>query len=92
MDSTKLFLGVLLLLLLQIEVLTEELVLPSEEIDCKSSCARRCSEAGNHKRCMRACQSCCARCHCVPPGTYGHKEECPCYANMKTKGGRPKCP
>ncbi|KAK1259547.1 Gibberellin-regulated protein 12 [Acorus gramineus] len=31
-------------------------------------------------------------CHCVPSGTYGHKEECPCYNNMKTKEGKPKYP
>ncbi|OIV93348.1 hypothetical protein TanjilG_08761 [Lupinus angustifolius] len=25
-------------------------------------------------------------------GTYGNKEECPCYNNWKTKEGAPKCP
>ncbi|KAK9183453.1 hypothetical protein WN944_026605 [Citrus x changshan-huyou] len=27
-----------------------------------------------------------------PERTYGHKEECPCYNNWKTKEGTPKCP
>ncbi|KAF3457690.1 hypothetical protein FNV43_RR02348 [Rhamnella rubrinervis] len=27
-----------------------------------------------------------------PGGTYGHKEECPCYNNWKTKEDGPKCP
>ena len=28
----------------------------------------------------------------LPSGTYGHKEECACYSNWKTKKGGPKCP
>ncbi|CAB4290004.1 unnamed protein product [Prunus armeniaca] len=35
---------------------------------------------------------CCAKCLCVPPGTYGNKQFCPCYNNWKTKRGGPKCP
>ncbi|WVZ87668.1 hypothetical protein U9M48_034273 [Paspalum notatum var. saurae] len=31
-------------------------------------------------QCRRACGSCCARCHCVPPGTAGNHHVCPCYA------------
>ncbi|KAF3777327.1 Snakin-2 protein [Nymphaea thermarum] len=29
------------------------------------------------------------RCNCVPPGTYGHKNVCPCYASLKTHGDQP---
>ncbi|KAJ6700076.1 GIBBERELLIN-REGULATED PROTEIN 13 [Salix purpurea] len=42
-----------------------------------------------------ACSSarkCCAKCLCVPAGTYGNKQSCPCYNNWKTKRGGPKCP
>ncbi|KAL3820146.1 hypothetical protein ACJIZ3_006051 [Penstemon smallii] len=39
-----------------------------------------------------ACGTCCARCNCVPPGTYGNFETCPCYASLTTHGGRKKCP
>ncbi|RWV85946.1 hypothetical protein GW17_00052211 [Ensete ventricosum] len=55
-------------------------------------CSHRCSKASRHKMCMRACIACCHKCHCVPRGTHGHKEECPCYAHMKTHHGKPKCP
>ncbi|CAL9055480.1 unnamed protein product [Musa banksii] len=63
-----------------------------KEINCEAKCSHRCSKASRHKMCMRACIDCCHKCHCVPPGTYGHKEECPCYAHMKTRHGKPKCP
>ncbi|KAG2614655.1 hypothetical protein PVAP13_3NG245086 [Panicum virgatum] len=47
----------------------------------------------NHKKpCFFFCNKCCAKCLCVPPGTYGNKETCPCYNNWKTKKGGPKCP
>ncbi|ESW17483.1 hypothetical protein PHAVU_007G243400 [Phaseolus vulgaris] len=62
------------------------------KINCKYECSRRCSKALKRKRCKRACKSCCHRCHCVPPGTYGHKDLCPCYARLKTHGNKPKCP
>ncbi|OAY79400.1 Gibberellin-regulated protein 9 [Ananas comosus] len=35
---------------------------------------------------MRAC------CQCVPAGTSGNKTMCPCYANLRTHGLKPKCP
>ncbi|ERN08523.1 hypothetical protein AMTRI_Chr11g98190 [Amborella trichopoda] len=63
-----------------------------EGIDCGSACEYRCSKASRHKMCIRACGTCCARCHCVPPGTSGNEDVCPCYANMTTHGGRHKCP
>ncbi|WKA11016.1 hypothetical protein VitviT2T_028552 [Vitis vinifera] len=64
----------------------------AEKIDCKSKCAYRCSKAGWHKLCLRACNTCCERCNCVPPGTAGNEDVCPCYAKMTTHGGRHKCP
>jgi hypothetical protein len=60
--------------------------------DCKVACGGRCKEASLHDRCLRACGTCCAKCNCVPPGTYGNKNLCPCYANMKTHGNQLKCP
>ncbi|KAG2318102.1 hypothetical protein Bca52824_021224 [Brassica carinata] len=44
------------------------------------------------KPCLLFCNKCCAKCLCVPPGTYGNKEVCPCYNNWKTMLGGPKCP
>ncbi|XP_010256373.2 PREDICTED: gibberellin-regulated protein 2-like [Nelumbo nucifera] len=61
-------------------------------IDCSSACDYRCSKASRHKMCIRACNTCCERCNCVPPGTSGNCDVCPCYANMTTHGGRHKCP
>ncbi|GLJ24070.1 hypothetical protein SUGI_0459060 [Cryptomeria japonica] len=63
-----------------------------QTIDCKAACTGRCKAASLNDRCLRACGTCCARCNCVPPGTYGNKQLCPCYANMKTRGNKPKCP
>ncbi|XP_030467981.2 gibberellin-regulated protein 9 [Syzygium oleosum] len=62
------------------------------KINCSYVCARRCSKSSRKNMCHRACKTCCARCHCVPPGTYGNKNACPCYAKLKTHGNRPKCP
>ncbi|KAI4375154.1 hypothetical protein MLD38_013058 [Melastoma candidum] len=61
-------------------------------IDCQGKCSYRCSKASRYKMCMRACNTCCERCNCVPPGTSGNEDQCPCYANMTTHGGRHKCP
>lgn len=61
-------------------------------VDCKGRCAERCKLSGRPNLCHRACGTCCARCNCVPPGTYGNHDVCPCYANMTTHGGRKKCP
>ncbi|KAL7128445.1 hypothetical protein ABFS83_14G317700 [Erythranthe nasuta] len=62
------------------------------KINCSYACSRRCSKSSRKNLCHRACKSCCARCHCVPPGTYGNKDLCPCYAKLTTHGNRPKCP
>ncbi|WOG90751.1 hypothetical protein DCAR_0309995 [Daucus carota subsp. sativus] len=59
---------------------------------CDSKCAVRCSKAGVQDRCLKYCGICCEACHCVPSGTYGHKDECPCYRDMKNSKGKPKCP
>ncbi|CAN1127271.1 SN2 [Linum perenne] len=61
-------------------------------IDCGNACEVRCALASRHKVCLRACGTCCERCHCVPPGTSGNYDACPCYANMTTHDGRRKCP
>ncbi|KAK9073417.1 hypothetical protein SSX86_007741 [Deinandra increscens subsp. villosa] len=59
---------------------------------CDSKCAVRCSKAREHNRCLEYCGMCCEECHCVPSGTYGHKDECPCYRDKKNSRGEPKCP
>ncbi|KAI6689656.1 hypothetical protein NL676_026484 [Syzygium grande] len=70
----------------------DQLQAEAKKIDCKSKCNYRCSKASRHKMCIRACNTCCNRCNCVPPGTSGNEDVCPCYANMTTHGGRHKCP
>ncbi|XP_010469794.1 PREDICTED: gibberellin-regulated protein 12-like [Camelina sativa] len=60
--------------------------------ECPAECQRRCSETSHKKPCLFYCNKCCNTCLCVPSGTYGHKEECPCYDNWRTKEGGPKCP
>lgn len=61
---------------------------------CEAKCKVRCAKAGMMDRCLHYCGMCCEECKCVPSGTYGNKDECPCYRdkvanNDKTK---PKCP
>ncbi|KAL9449467.1 hypothetical protein AB3S75_011403 [Citrus x aurantiifolia] len=63
-----------------------------QKIYCSQACNRRCKESSRKNMCHRACRTCCKRCHCVPPGTYGNKQACPCYASLRTHGNRPKCP
>ncbi|XP_020100514.1 gibberellin-regulated protein 12 [Ananas comosus] len=60
--------------------------------ECPGACQYRCSKTAYKKPCLFFCQECCFKCKCVPPGTYAHKESCPCYNNWKTKRGGPKCP
>ncbi|KAI4985016.1 hypothetical protein ZWY2020_017646 [Hordeum vulgare] len=55
----------------------------------------RCSKASRHDDCLKYCGICCAECNCVPSGTAGNKDECPCYRDKTTGHGarkRPKCP
>ncbi|CAK9155483.1 unnamed protein product [Ilex paraguariensis] len=63
-----------------------------KKINCSYACSRRCRKASRKKVCTRACKTCCARCNCVPPGTYGNKSACPCYASLRTHGNKLKCP
>ncbi|OMO86158.1 Gibberellin regulated protein [Corchorus olitorius] len=60
--------------------------------ECGPRCSARCSRTQYKKPCLFFCHKCCAKCLCVPPGTYGNKQVCPCYNNWKTKRGGPKCP
>ncbi|KAI3844197.1 hypothetical protein MKX03_032268 [Papaver bracteatum] len=60
--------------------------------ECAPRCTKRCSLTAFKKPCTFFCNKCCNKCLCVPPGTYGNKEMCPCYNNWKTKRGGPKCP
>ncbi|XP_024196095.1 gibberellin-regulated protein 12 [Rosa chinensis] len=60
--------------------------------ECAGACDFRCSATSHKKPCLFFCNMCCQKCLCVPSGTYGHKEECPCYNNWKTQEGGPKCP
>ncbi|XP_024039432.1 gibberellin-regulated protein 14-like [Citrus clementina] len=57
--------------------------------DCIPLCAARCKAHSRPNIFGRACTTCCVRCKCVPPGTYGNREKCgKCY----TGGNKPKCP
>ncbi|KAF8010906.1 hypothetical protein BT93_J1518 [Corymbia citriodora subsp. variegata] len=61
--------------------------------DCIPLCDQRCKLHSRKRLCMRACMTCCDRCKCVPPGTYGNQEMCgKCYTDMTTHGNRIKCP
>ncbi|RCV36292.1 hypothetical protein SETIT_7G307200v2 [Setaria italica] len=64
----------------------------SSLLSAVGECRRRCSKTHHKKPCLFFCNKCCAKCLCVPPGTYGNKDTCPCYNNWKTKRGGPKCP
>ncbi|XP_073053951.1 peamaclein-like [Primulina eburnea] len=68
-------------------------IVEAESSVCDSKCSVRCSKAGMKDRCLKYCGICCAACNeCVPSGTYGNKDECPCYRDMKNSKGKPKCP
>ncbi|XP_024515710.1 peamaclein [Selaginella moellendorffii] len=64
----------------------------SPYLNCAAACDYRCSKAGLHKRCLKYCNICCGKCQCVPPGTAGNREVCPCYNEMKNSRGGHKCP
>ncbi|KAI0512397.1 hypothetical protein KFK09_013036 [Dendrobium nobile] len=66
---------------------------PAPLLDCAGLCGVRCSRHSRPNVCQRACGTCCERCGCVPPGTFGNRDLCgPCYANMTTHANRTKCP
>ncbi|XP_073036685.1 uncharacterized protein [Primulina eburnea] len=62
-------------------------------IHCDELCKTRCSLNSRPNLCTRACGTCCARCNCVPPGTFGNREMCgTCYTDMITHHNKTKCP
>ncbi|XP_008803456.1 snakin-2 [Phoenix dactylifera] len=67
-------------------------LLSNVSINCGEACSARCRLSSRPNLCKRACGTCCSRCNCVPPGTYGNYETCPCYAALTTHGGARKCP
>ncbi|XVE56163.1 hypothetical protein DITRI_Ditri03aG0215400 [Diplodiscus trichospermus] len=71
---------------------TVESSLADEKIDCDKACDGRCKLSSRPNLCKRACGTCCDRCNCVPPGTSGNYDICPCYRDMTTHGGKHKCP
>ncbi|GAB2219438.1 hypothetical protein Droror1_Dr00007073 [Drosera rotundifolia] len=65
---------------------------PIGPLKCGAACIARCSLSKRPNLCQRSCGACCFRCKCVPPGTSGNYDICPCYASLTTRGGRRKCP
>ncbi|KAK9285989.1 hypothetical protein L1049_025192 [Liquidambar formosana] len=63
-----------------------------QTIDCGAACEGRCQLSSRPNLCKRACGSCCDRCKCVPPGTSGNLDACPCYASLTTRNQIRKCP
>ncbi|KAI5683543.1 hypothetical protein M9H77_04771 [Catharanthus roseus] len=65
----------------------------SGEVDCGGLCKYRCSLHSRANICRRACGTCCVRCKCVPPGTFGNRDMCgKCYTDMTTHRNKTKCP
>ncbi|KAA8546065.1 hypothetical protein F0562_020484 [Nyssa sinensis] len=64
----------------------------TKTMDCGGACAARCRLSSRPRLCKRACGTCCGRCKCVPPGTSGNLEFCPCYASLTTRDNKRKCP
>ncbi|XP_039172169.1 gibberellin-regulated protein 1-like isoform X1 [Eucalyptus grandis] len=63
-----------------------------KKMDCGGACSARCRLSSRPRLCQRACGTCCARCDCVPPGTSGNLDACPCYASLTTHRNKRKCP
>ncbi|KAK1310431.1 Gibberellin-regulated protein 14 [Acorus calamus] len=60
---------------------------------CPEVCTGRCELHSRKNVCMRACNSCCVKCKCVPSGTYGNRELCgTCYTDTLTHRNATKCP
>ncbi|XP_021854021.1 gibberellin-regulated protein 12-like [Spinacia oleracea] len=85
-----LFLVLVSMIIIEVSMAGGEGSLTKEQ--CPAACDYRCSATQYRKACLLYCNKCCDKCLCVPSGTYGHKEECPCYNNWKTQEGKPKCP
>ncbi|XP_048502986.1 gibberellin-regulated protein 1-like [Beta vulgaris subsp. vulgaris] len=99
MAISKLIIATLVLSFLLLHVVEAQEVIESNGpkrsllgINCGASCVARCRLSRRPKLCHRACGTCCARCGCVPPGTSGNQEQCACYYNQTTHGGKRKCP
>nr|XP_043618660.1 peamaclein-like [Erigeron canadensis] len=76
--------------ILKFSIAGSEGSVPVEE--CPAACSVRCSATHHPGNCMDVCIDCCSKCLCVPSGTSGNKDECPCYRDRKTQEGTPKCP
>ncbi|KAL8485561.1 hypothetical protein ACS0TY_027741 [Phlomoides rotata] len=90
--KTMTFLVATILIIVIISSSIETTMADDNSSFCDEKCAVRCSKAGRQDRCLKYCGICCDKCHCVPSGTYGNKDECPCYRDMKNSKGEPKCP
>ncbi|KAK6938954.1 Gibberellin regulated protein [Dillenia turbinata] len=88
----SLFISLLVLHLIEADQSATDTGKGAPKIDCGAACTARCGSSSRPNLCKRACGTCCARCNCVPPGTYGNLDDCPCYANMTTRGNKRKCP
>ncbi|XP_021759514.1 peamaclein-like [Chenopodium quinoa] len=86
----KIVIATLLILTLVAATFVDTTIAGSEF--CNSKCSVRCSKAGFNDRCLKYCGICCEDCHCVPSGTSGNKDECPCYRDKTNSKGKPKCP
>ncbi|KAL8494533.1 hypothetical protein ACS0TY_025372 [Phlomoides rotata] len=87
----KLLLATVLLIVIVLSSLLIDTTM-ADSIDCGKRCGERCSKAGVKDRCLKYCGICCKDCNCVPSGTYGNKQECPCYMEKKNSKGHSKCP
>ncbi|XP_030541468.1 snakin-2-like [Rhodamnia argentea] len=94
----KLFIASVLVSVLLLQVGQADQMVPNRSglhlccADCGGACVARCQRSSRPHLCQRACRTCCARCNCVPPGTSGNLDACPCYANMTTRDDKRKCP
>eukprot|EP00249_Psilotum_nudum_P029050 c39203_g1_i1 orf=332-703(+) len=75
-----------------VDTVQRSLAATTSPYDCAGKCNFRCSAARYNRRCLNYCNICCRICSCVPPFTSGHKDQCPCYNNLKNSKGGPKCP
>ncbi|KAE8057241.1 hypothetical protein FH972_013947 [Carpinus fangiana] len=88
----SLLISLLLIHLAEADQMVNSNIAGKAKMDCGGACDARCQLSSRPNLCKRACGTCCARCNCVPPGTSGNHEVCPCYANMTTRGNKRKCP
>ncbi|KAL2232417.1 UNVERIFIED_CONTAM: Gibberellin-regulated protein 10 [Sesamum indicum] len=72
--------ALLLLLTTMLETTTADQDPPSDlSAFCKGKCDVRCSLASRKDRCLKY-------------WTFGNKDECPCYRDLKNSKGESKCP